>query len=266
MITHIKELIHYRDLLFTLAWRDIRVRYRQTFMGVAWALLQPLSFMLILTGLKAMLFSESPTAHAASDHIPYPVFLYVALVPWMFFTNTLNLASNSVAANMNLVKKIYFPREVFPMGVTLGAFIDFLVASSIVLGMLLFYKIPLHLTVVWVPVLVLIEVLFLLSIVLFTSALNVFYRDVKYIIPLLVQLGMFATPVLYSVSLVPEHLRPWYMLNPMAVVITGMRQVVLQGQAPDLQPLLTVLVAVMVCFLLAYRFFKKAEVRFADLI
>jgi lipopolysaccharide transport system permease protein len=260
MLTHLKELYRYRDLLVSLALRDIKVRYRQTFLGVVWAVLQPLAYMLIFT----LIFAKF--GKLSSDGTPYPLFSYTGLVPWTFFATTLSLAVNSIGANMSLVKKIYFPREVFPLGVILGCFVDFLIAFGLVAGLMLIYRVPVSPTLAWLPWLVALEVGFLVSICLLVSAWNVFYRDVKYVVPLGIQLGMFVSPVIYSVSSVPAHLRQWYMMNPMAVVLDGFRRVVLHGQAPD--PVLMVASTVFVAGLCvaAYSYFKYVEVRFADLI
>ena len=260
MFSHLKELYRYRDLLWSLALRDIKVRYRQTLLGVAWAVLQPLAFMLIFT----LVFAKFGKVN--SDGAPYPLFSYTGLVPWTFFATGLSLAVNSIAANINLVKKIYFPREVFPMGVVIGCLTDFCIASVLVAAMMAIYHVPVHPTLVWLPWLVAIEVVFLISSALLVSAMNVFYRDIKYIVPLAVQLGMFVTPVIYPASTVPAHLRSWYMLNPMAVVIDGIRRVVLPGQPPELASLLMATGVVAVLGLISYAYFKRVEVKFADLI
>ena len=260
MLNHLQELFQYRDLLLSLALRDIKVRYRQTFLGIAWAVMQPLAFMLIFT----VVFGKF--GKVASDGTPYPLFSYTGLVPWTFFSTALGLSVNSVAANMNLVKKIYFPREVFPIGAIIGCFVDFLIASALVGGLMALYRVPLNPNFLWLPWLIALEVGFLVGVGLLASALNVFYRDIKYIIPLVVQLGLFVTPVIYSVSKVPEHLRPWYMLNPMAVVVDGMRRVILHGQAPDVGALAAATVFVAALGLAAYAYFKRVEVKFADVI
>jgi lipopolysaccharide transport system permease protein len=260
MLTHLKELYQYRDLLLNLALRDIKVRYRQTILGVAWAVMQPLAFMVIFT----LVFGKF--GKVASDGTPYPLFSYTGLVPWTFFSTALGLSVNSVAGNMNLVKKIYFPREVFPIGAVIGCFVDFLIAAALVGGLMVFYRVPLNAHFLWLPWLIGLEVGFLVGIGLLASALNVFYRDIKYIIPLVVQLGMFVTPVIYSVSKVPEHLRGFYMLNPMAVVVDGVRRVVLHGQSPDVGALLLSTGFVALLGLAAYGYFKRVEVKFADVI
>ena len=260
MFTHLRELYRYRDLLISLVVRDIKVRYRQTVLGVAWAILQPLAFMLIFT----LVFAKF--GKVSSDGTPYPLFSYTGLVPWTLFATGLGLAVNSIAANMNLVKKIYFPREVFPIGVVLACGVDFLIASLLVGGLMAIYRIPLNLQILWVPWLLAIEVALLVALSLVTSALNVFYRDIKYIVPLLVQLGLFVTPVIYSASMVPAHLQRWYLLNPMAVVIDGMRRVILHGQPPLLEPLLPATALVLVIGMASYAYFKRVEAKFADLI
>ena len=260
MWTHVKELYRFRDLLLTLALRDIKVRYRQTVLGMAWAVMQPLAFMAIFT----LVFAKF--GQMRSDGIPYPVFSYTGLVPWTFFATALGLAVNSIATNMGLVKKIYFPREVFPIGVILGCLMDFCIAAALVAVLMVIYHMPANVQLVWLPWLIGLEVVFLISLSLVVSALNVFYRDIKYIVPLFIQLGMFITPVIYSTTQVPGWLRRWYMLNPMAVVIDGIRRVVLHGQPPQLEPLLISTTFVTVLGLVAYAYFKHVEVRFADLI
>ena len=260
MLSHLKELYRYRDLLLSLALRDIKVRYRQSFLGVAWAVVQPLAFMAIFT----LVFSKF--GKVSSDGTPYPLFSYTGLVPWTFFSTALGLSVHSIAANMNLVKKIYFPREVFPLGVILGCCADFLVASSLVAGLMVVYRCPASTQLLWLPWLLGIEVAFLISLSLFLSATNVFYRDVKYLVPLGVQIGLFVTPVIYSTSMVPEPLRRWYLLNPMAVVIDGFRKAILHGAGPDPVVLLVSVLAAGLCCALAYAYFKRLEGKFADLI
>ena len=260
MWTHFQELYRYRDLLWSLALRDIKVRYRQTLLGAAWAVLQPVAFMLIFT----LVFSKF--GKVGSDGTPYPLFSYAGLVPWTFFATAMSLAVNSVAANMNLVKKIYFPREVFPCGVVIGCLLDLCIASLLIGILMVIYHVPPTVHLLWMPWLIAVEVAFVLSLCLFLSAVNVFYRDVKYIVPFIVQLGIFVTPVIYSASVVPEKLRSWYMLNPMAVVIDGVRKVVLHGQPPAVGPLVACTLSVTVCGIAAYAYFKKAELKFADLI
>ena len=260
MLTHLRELYRFRDLLWSLAVRDLKVRYRQTILGVAWAVVQPLAFMLIFT----LIFAKF--GRVSSDGVPYPLFSYTALAPWTFFATGLSLSVNSIAANMRMVQKIYFPREVLPIGVVIGCTVDFLIASTLVVGLMVVYRVTPSLQLLWLPWLVGLEVALLVSLSLLLSALNVFYRDIKYIVPLAVQLWMFVTPVIYPSSIVPPTLRGWYMLNPMAVVIEGIRRVVVHGEPPDVGLLaaMTGLVALFGAFV--YAVFKRVELKFADLI
>lgn len=258
---HIRNLRQYQDLLTTFTLRDIQIRYKQTFLGILWAVAQPLAYMVILTALKSIIFGESD-----SEGVPHPIFLYCAMVPWVFFQTGLNFSTTSISGNMNLVKKIYFPREIFPFSAILACTVDFLIASGIFVGMMLVYHMPFTAHLLWVPALFLVEVLFVLGVAMFVSASNVFYRDVKYIVPLLVQLLFFASPLFYSVSQVPARLRGWYMLNPMAVVIDGFRGAILHGRAPDVGGLLSTVAVTGIGFVAAYAYFKRCESRFADLI
>lgn len=258
---HVRNLLQYQDLLATFTLRDIQVRYKQTFLGILWAVAQPLAFMVILTALKSIIFGEQD-----SEGVPHPIFLYCAMVPWVFFQSGLNYATTSISGNMNLVKKIYFPREIFPFSAILACTMDFIIASGIFVVMMLVYHMPFTVHLFWVLVLFLIEVLFVLAVAMFVSASNVFYRDVKYIVPLLVQVLFFASPLFYSVGQVPAHLRGWYMMNPMAVVIDGFRGAILHGRAPDLGQLAATGLVTAVAFAAAYAYFKRCESRFADLI
>ncbi len=261
MLKHLSRLSQYGDLLLSMTLRDIQVRYKQTVLGAAWAVAQPLAFILILSGIKSAIFGES-----SSEGAPHLIFLYCAMVPWMFFQSSLNFATTSVSGNMNLVKKIYFPREIFPASSILACTVDFVIASAIFIGMMLYYSIPFRSTLLWIPVLFLVEVFFVLGVGLFVAASNVFYRDIKYIVPLTVQLLMFASPVIYSIDRVPAEMRPWYMLNPLAVIIDGFRRAIIHGTAPDVKALTLSAAIAVAGFALAYAYFKRLEERFADLI
>ena len=261
MLTHLGKLTQYGDLLLSMTMRDIQVRYKQTLLGAAWAVAQPVAFILILAGVKSAIFGET-----TSEGAPHLIFLYCAMVPWMFFQSSMNFSTTSISGNMNLVKKIYFPREIFPASSILACIVDFLIASAIFVILMLFYRIPFTPSLVWIPVLFLVELLFVLGAGLFVSASNVFYRDVKYIVPLAIQLLFFASPVMYSIDRVPARLRTWYLLNPIAVVIDGFRRAIIHGADPELGPLAVSAVSAVACFILAYVYFKRLEDRFADLI
>jgi lipopolysaccharide transport system permease protein len=260
MSAYVTELMQARELLFTWAMRDFKVRYSQSVLGAAWAILQPLSLMVIFSVIFSV-FIKVPT-----DGVPYPVFAYTALLPWTFFANSLSLAIPSLVTNMNLVSKIYFPREVLPLSAIMVGFVDFLTASSIFMLMLLFYRIPIGLAILLVPLVLLIQVILTFGISLLASAIMVFYRDVRFVIPLALQIWMYLSPIIYPVNLVPARFRPIYFLNPMAVLIDTYRRIILFNQMPDWLYLgLATLVSVSLT-IFAYRYFKRAEREFADLI
>lgn len=260
MLSHLRELATAHELLFTWTKRDFKVRYSQSVLGAAWAILQPLSLMVIFS-LIFSLFIKVPT-----DGIPYPIFAYTALLVWTFFANSLSAAIPSLVNNMNLVSKIYFPREILPLSANLVSMIDFVIAATIFVAMLFFYQIALGWTIIFLPLLLLIQVLFTFGVSLAASAINVFYRDVRFVIPLALQIWMYLSPVIYPISMVPEWLRPFYMLNPMATLIDGYRQIIFLNQPPNWPYVgLTALISLAI-LLVSYRYFKRAERDFADLI
>lgn len=260
MFKEIKELIQYRELLWTLAVRDIKVRYKQSVLGAGWAILQPLSLMLIFT----LVFSR--IAKIPSEGIPYPIFSYCALLPWTFFSASLSFASSSLINNRNLVTKIYFPRDVLPLASTMACFFDFIIASFIFLGMMFYYNISFTSNLLWIPLIILIQIFLTIGIGFISAALNVFYRDIKYIIPLVVQIWMYLSPIIYPMSLVPKKYLPYYILNPMVGIIDSYRQVILYGKPPDFQSLFISLCFSFGIFYFGYKGFKDLEGRFADVI
>jgi lipopolysaccharide transport system permease protein len=260
MTANLVKLYQYRELLWIWIYREIKIRYKQSVLGTIWAILQPLSMMLIFTLVFSFL------ARLPSDGVPYPIFSYSALLPWTFFATAVSFGSTSLINNLNLVTKTYFPREILPLGSIGAGFFDFLIASTIFLFMMLFYRIPVTRMVLWIPVILLIQVLFSIGITLLLSALTVYYRDLRFVIPLGMQLWMFATPVIYSTSLVPEGFLPLYMLNPMAGIIESYRNVLLFGKPPVFAYLgLAAFVSVMLCFV-GYKTFKKLEKTIPDII
>ncbi len=261
MLTHLSKLRHYGDLLLSMTMRDIQVRYKQTMLGAAWAVAQPVAFIVILAGVKSAIFGES-----SSEGAPHLIFLYCAMVPWMFFQSSMTFATTSISGNMNLVKKIYFPREIFPASSILACIVDFCIASGIFVIMMLWYRMPFTASLLWLPVLFVNELLLVLGLGLFVAASNVFYRDIKYIVPLAIQLLLFASPVIYSIERVPEHVRVWYMMNPLAIVIDGFRRAIIHGKAPEPGPLAVSLMVAVIGFGLSYAYFKRLESRFADMI
>src|SRR6185503_3463341 len=213
----LKELWHYRELLYFLTWRDVKVRYKQTALGAAWAIIQPFFMMLVFS----LFFGR--LARVPSDGIPYPVFAFCALVPWQLFANALTESSNSLVGNQNLITKVYFPRLVVPIAAVLSGLVDFLIAFAILIVMMLFYGIVPGPAILALPGFILLAVLTALAVGLWLSALNVQYRDVRYTMNFLVQFWLFATPVAYPSSIVPENWRALYGLNPMAGVVEGFR-------------------------------------------
>jgi lipopolysaccharide transport system permease protein len=240
--------------------REVRVRYQQSLLGIAWAVIQPLSLTLIFTLVFAHL------VHIETGGIPYPIFAFAALVPWTFFAAAIGFGIPSLVNNMNLVGKIYFPREILPFASVGAAAVDFAIAFLIFLGMMVVYGLPLQRPVWWLVPLLLLQLLLTLGITLGGSAIIVFFRDMRFVVPLLTQIWMYATPVIYPIELVPPGLRPYYALNPMAGIVDGYRRVLLQGQPPVTADILISAVLTFVIFLFGYLLFKRAEPLFADVI
>lgn len=258
-IQNIEELYKFRGLLWVWALREIRVRYKQSILGGIWAVLQPLLTMLIFTLIFGVII-KVPT-----DGIPYPVFFYSALLPWTFFSSSISFAVPSLTNNINLVTKIYFPREIFPIGSIIAAFMDFIVASIFFLVLLVIYQVPIKTSIIYFPVLLVMQILLTLGISFIGAALIVSYRDIRFIVPLGLQLWMYITPVVYPLSLVPDNLRLLYMLNPMAGIIDGYRSILL-GKLPQWEYLALEMVVIVALFTLGYIYFKNKEASFADII
>lgn len=254
------EVWEYRELLYFLVWRDVKVRYKQTVLGAAWALLQPLATMLVFT----LFFGR--LARVPSDGVPYPLFSFTALVPWMFFANALGQASNSLVGSANLLRKVYFPRLVIPVAAALGGLVDLALSSTVLAGMLLAYRVELTARLVWVAPLVALALVVSLGAGLWLAALSVQYRDVRYVAPFLTQFWMFATPVVYSSSRLGEPWRTVYGLNPMAGVVEGFRWALLgTGVAPGPMVAVSAAAALVLLATGAY-YFRRMEKTFADLV
>ena len=256
----LRELWQYRELLYFLTWRDVKVRYKQTALGAAWAIIQPLFMMAVFS----LFFGR--LARVPSDGIPYPVFSFCALLPWQLFAHALTESSNSLVGNQNLITKVYFPRLVIPMAAVLGGLIDFLIAFAILLLMMLYYGIVPGWAILTLPGFLLLALATALGVGLWLSALNVQYRDVRYTINFLVQFWLFATPVAYPSSLIPEKWRAFYGLNPMAGVVEGYRWALL-GKAEPPGPMLWVSIVVVILVLLGgLYYFRRMEQQFADIV
>jgi lipopolysaccharide transport system permease protein len=256
----LSELWEYRELLYFLVWRDVKVRYKQTALGAAWAVIQPF-FMMVVFSLFFGKLGGIP-----SDGLPYPVFAYCALLPWQLFAHALSESSNSLVANERLITKVYFPRLIVPISAVLGGLVDFCIAFVILLGLMAFYGIAPTLMVVALPLFLLLAVMTALGVGLWLSALNVQYRDVRYTIGFLTQFWLFATPVAYPSSLVPAQWRWLYGLNPMAGVVEGFRWALL-GKSEGPGALLAVsIVAVFVILVGGLYYFRRMEQTFADVV
>jgi lipopolysaccharide transport system permease protein len=256
----LSELWSYRELVAFLAWRDIKVRYKQTALGGAWAIIQPLFTMLVFSVFFGRL------AKVPSNGLPYPLFALCALIPWQFFATALTQASNSVVAEKQLVTKVYFPRLAVPLSAVLASLVDLVVSFCILLVMMAYYRVMPGPAAFLLPVFVVLAFASALSVSLWLSALNVRYRDFRYTIPFIVQFWLFATPVAYPSSLVPERWRVLYGLNPMAGVVEGFRWALLAGPRPPLDMLGASAAAVAVILVSGLFYFRRTERTFADLV
>lgn len=259
---NLRDLWVYRELVLFMIWRDIKVRYKQTLLGAAWAIIQPVMTMLVFTFLFGRV-AKLPT----DGDIPYPIFSYTALLPWGLFVTALNQASRSLTSNHNMITKIYFPRLILPLASVLAGLIDFAIASVILIGMMFYYKVAPAWNILWtLPFFLLLAIVTALGVALWLSAINVKYRDVNYILPFLTQFWLFATPVGYSATVISEKWQLLYSLNPMAGVVNGFRWALLGiGNGPD--NALWVSVGISMLILISGLFyFRGMEKTFADTI
>lgn len=257
---NLSELWEYRELLYFFTWRDIKVRYKQTALGVAWVVLQPILSMIVFT----LIFGR--LAGMPSDGIPYPLFAITALLPWQFFAHTLAQASTSLVVNERVITKIYFPRMLVPMAASLGGLMDFAVASVILIGMLFLYGVLPSGSILLLPFFLAVALAAALGIGLWLSALDVQYRDVRYTIPFLTQIWFFATPVVYPSSLLPEPWRTLSGLNPMCGVVTGFRWILAGGPPISMSLLMTSALAALAFLISGLFFFRRMERDLADKI
>lgn len=254
------ELWDYRELLFFLTWRDIKIRYKQTALGVIWGVLQPLLTMVVFSIFFGRL------AKIPSDGVPYPIFALIGLTPWNFFSNGLTQSSNSLVAGANMIKKVYFPRLVIPLSSVMSGLVDLLISLVLVGCMMAYYGITPTVNIIWLPAFILLALVTSLGVGLWMAALNVEYRDVRFIVPFLTQFWMYATPIPYPSSLLNEPWRTLFGLNPMSGVVEGFRWAIL-GTKTQPGPLVIVSVAAAFAILLsgAY-YFRRMEKTFADIV
>jgi lipopolysaccharide transport system permease protein len=256
----LRELWRFREMLFFFTWRDIKVRYRQTVLGAAWAVLQPVLTMVIFSIIFGVL------AKLPSQGVPYPVFTYTALLPWQLFAFALTSSSNSLITNQQLITKVYFPRLIIPISSVLAGLVDFFIAFVVLILMMLYYGIAPTAAVWSLPLFLLLALVSATGVGLWLSALNVEYRDIRYVVPFLTTFWMYATPIAYSSELIQEKWRWLFSLNPMTGVVEGFRWALLGKSALDLPSLLVSAAAVGVIFVTGLYYFKRMETGFADVI
>ena len=255
-----KELWRYRELIYFLTWRDIKVRYKQAALGISWALLQPLLTMAIFTVIFGILLNTP------SEDIPYPLFSLTALLPWQLFATALQRSSVSLVGNANLITKVYFPRLAIPLSSVFAALVDFGVSFVVLLGVMAYYRFWPGLNMLWLAPMILLALLTALSVGLWLSALNVQYRDVQHMVPFIIQVWMYASPIVYPIETIPEGIWRWlYSLNPMTGVIQGFRWVLLGTDPPDLTLLISGVVVLVLLFSGLF-YFRRMEKTFADIV
>jgi lipopolysaccharide transport system permease protein len=260
MMVYTKELYRARDLLWSWTVRNIRARYQQSALGWLWAVFQPAAQVFIFT----LIFTLFVPVDTGST--PYPVFSYVAIVPWTLLSASVTDMSQSLVANMNLVTKIYFPREILPVAALLARIMDFGVSAALLVVLMLIYRVPFYLpSILFLPLIFFVQVLLILGLGLASAAANVFFRDVQSLLALFLQLWFYASPIIYPVSMVPENLQRLYFLNPMAGILESYRDVLLNRQPPG-EYLLTSFFISLLIFILGYWFFKRVEFQFADIV
>jgi len=257
---NLRDLWLYRELIFFMIWRDLKVRYKQTLLGASWAILQPFLTMIVFS----IFFGN--LAKVPSDGVPYPIFSYTALIPWTLFSKALQDASRSLVANRHMITKVYFPRMILPLSSVMAGLVDFLIAFVVLLGMMWYYKIPPTANVWVLPIFLLLALVTAVGVGLWLSALNVLFRDINYVLPFLTQFWMYLTPVAYPSSMVPTEWQVIYALNPMAGVIEGFRWALLgTGQPPGIMTLVSSIAAV-VLLISGMFYFRRMERLFADMV
>lgn len=257
---NLRDLWIYRELIFFLTWRDLKVRYKQTLLGASWAVLQPFLTMVVFS----IFFGN--LADVPSDGVPYPIFSYTALIPWTLFSKALQDASRSLVASSHMITKVYFPRMILPLSSVLAGLVDFSIAFVVLLGMMVYFGIMPTASIWMLPLFLLLALITAVGIGLWLSALNVLYRDIGYILPFLTQFWMFVTPIAYPSSMVPEKWQAVYAINPMTGVVEGFRWSLLgTGQPPGVMTVVSSLVAVFI-LISGIFYFKRMERIFADMV
>ncbi len=258
LLADLSKLPDYRELIVNFTLREIKAKYKQAFFGITWAIIQPVVLMAMLT----VVFSYF--ARIPSDGIPYPLFLFAALLPWQFFSSALNRGTGSLVNQAGLITKIYFPRESLVLASLAAALVDFAITALVFVALLVYYHVAPTLTWFWVVPVFIVQTMLSLGLMLYLAPLNALYRDVGQAIPLAIQVWMYATPIMYPASLVPQSIRPYYLLNPMAVIIESYRSAVLHNETPDLSFLAWAAAFAFLVLASGYHVFKRLETRIAD--
>lgn len=257
----LNDLWVYRELIYFLTWRDIKVRYKQSVLGILWAILKPFMSMVVFT----IFFGNF--AKIPSDGIPYPIFSYTATLPWELFAAALGVASRSMVSNSNMISKIYFPRMIIPLASVMSSVVDFLIGFTILIGMMFYFKITPTIATLWLPLLILLALITALGVGFWSSALMVRYRDVGYIMPFVSNLWMYLTPVVYPVSMIPEKWHVLYFLNPMAGVVEGFRYALLGTTQSFSSGMILISATIAILLLVTGMFyFRRMEKQFADMV
>jgi lipopolysaccharide transport system permease protein len=256
----ISDFWHYRELLYFLAWREVKVRYKQAALGAAWAIIQPLFTMIIFT----LFFGR--LAGVPSDGIPYPLFSFCALVPWTYFAGTLSLAGNSLVSNANLVTKVYFPRVLLPAATVISGMLDFVIGSIFLFFMMIYYHVKPGWNLLFVPVFVISMMLLALGISMLLAAINVRYRDVKYALPFIIQIWLFVTPIIYPVTFLPAKYQKVLALNPMAGIVEGLRACLFSAHQMPWKLVEISWAVTLLLLIVGALYFRKTERTFADIV
>lgn len=261
IVTEIRDIIKWKELLWQMVGREVKARYKQSVLGYFWVILNPLAQMLVMSFAFSLIL-RIPTN--ASSHIPYSVFLFVALLPWNLFSTSLSSASNALVGSSSLITKIYFPRTILVISTVVAKIIDFLFALSILIIYMLYFRISINLNILWVIPIFLIQQIFTIGLSLFFAAANLLYRDIQYLLGLILTLWLYITPIIYPVDIVPERFKIFFQLNPMSVIVNAYRQTVLGGGSPNINSLGIGLLLSLVTLFLGLAYFKNKEKIFAD--
>jgi ABC-type polysaccharide/polyol phosphate export permease len=261
IFSEIKAIFQWKELLWQITGREIKARYKQSILGYFWVILNPLTQMLVMSFAFSIIL-KVPTN--ASSHIPYSVFLFVALLPWNLFSASLSSASNALVSSAPLITKVYFPRTILAISTVIAKIIDFLFALSILIVYMLYFRISINLNILWVIPIFLIQQIFTIGLSLFFAAANLLYRDIQYLLALLLTLWLYITPIIYPADIVPANLKFIFQLNPMSVIINAYRQTILGGGSPNIQSIIIALLLSLFTLLLGLSYFKSREKFFAD--